>query len=129
MKEIDRWCVDGEVGDSYLAMEDEGEHFHADLQGFGLEKGRGAECGIIGDGDVLSDEAALQEGEGEMGEGDGSAERCGELSFKRGTEGVGVDEERNEEDEENDEDRATSHDLEPVFLHWSLRATPYWLAL
>ena len=81
VEEIDGWCVEGEVGDAYLAMQDEGQDFHADLQRFRLEKGRGAEGGIIGDGDVFRVEAAFQEGEGEMAEGDRVGRARGELSF------------------------------------------------
>ncbi len=109
-EKIDFGRVDGEAGDVDLAAEDEGDHLDADFDLGGLEEGLGAEGGIVGDGCVLGDEVAGEDGEVEFAEGDLAAERGGEGRFDAGAEGVGVEEERDRKGDEQDEGDDTAED-------------------
>ena len=103
LDELDGWRRDGKVGDAHLAVEEERPDFNTNVQGLRLKKGRGAEGRIVGDGDVVGDNAAGEQRKAEMAERDLAAEGAGKLGLQHGAEGVGIDEEWKQSDDDDDQ--------------------------
>src|ERR1700689_510066 len=86
-------------------MEQQWRDFHPDVQRLSLEEWLGTKGGIVGDGNIVGDQAAGENREAQISQGHLAPESIGELRFQRGTEGIGIDEQRykqNSEQQEND---------------------------
>src|SRR5581483_9405630 len=60
MEKVDRRFLDGEFCNAHLTVLEERHHLNANFKGIRAEKRSGAECGVVSDGDVFGDEAALE---------------------------------------------------------------------
>src|SRR5438045_1507293 len=111
LDELNGRRVDGEVGDSNLAAKEQGRDLDADVEFLGLDEWRGAECGIVGNGDVVGDQLAAEEGKRKMVERNPAPDQAGQLFFNCRPEGVGVDEEGNDDKDQDEESDDADSDL------------------
>ena len=118
--QIDGRGIDDELGDAHLAMEEQRAEFNADVERFGLDKGRGAEGWVVGDGDVFGDQAAAEERKTQVAEGDLAAEGAGKLVLDCRPECIGVDEEGSDDNNEDGQDNGSDRDFDPALLNGSL---------
>ena len=94
------WAVDGDRIHINLFVEDQRNQFDADGQRFRGKKGRLAESRIVRDGDVRNGDAAGENGELDVADSDLAAQRGTEFGFDGRLKLVGVDEQRQTENDE-----------------------------
>ena len=85
------------------------------MDGLGGEEGLRAELWVVGDVEVVGGDAAGEEREAEVAEGDLAVERGCELLLDKRAEGVDVDEERDAGEEDDDYAYGYAGVLEPGF--------------
>ncbi len=117
MNELNRWRIDGEGRDLDRMAEDQRLELDADAKLFGFKKRRSGKGGVVGDGDILRHQAAREERKADVAERDFASERTGELILNLGAERIGIDEERNQDQQDDDKGRSCDHRSHPALLH------------
>ncbi len=113
--EMDAGGVDGQGVDEDLVMEEQRDELDSDVEGLGGEEGLLAELRVVGDVEVVGGDAAGEEGEAKVTEGDLAVERGGELLLDERAEAVDVDEERDAGEDDDDHAYGYAGVLDPGF--------------
>jgi hypothetical protein len=112
--------VNGEAGDAQRFVENERQDFNTNADGFGGEKRRRTEFGIVGDREILRAEGTGDERQAEIADFDLAAERRGGLRFDHGTKLINGNKERQDK-QENDDDADDDEDVTKGVFHDDLR--------
>jgi hypothetical protein len=100
-----------------MVRKDERPELNAYGEGFGLKEWSGAEFGVVGNLDVFGSEAAGEEREAEVANGDLAAESFSKLRLDGGAKALCVDEEGNQENSEDQNGGDRDCNLHPGFFH------------
>lgn len=109
--------IEDEVGNAEPFGENEREKFDSDVERLGLDEGRAAVNGIVGDGEPIGLDAGGENAEAQIAERDLTAERGTEVRLDFGAEVVDVDEQREGEGDEEQGGDDDGGDFENVLAH------------
>ncbi len=112
MQQRDLRSVDGHTSNVQALRENQRQDLHADVKGFSGEKRRGAEFGIVADGEVIGRERASDERETEIPKLHLASQRCGSFLFDGRAELIDGDQERNNKNQNNQDTNDDKHDAE-----------------